>query len=428
MTKSDGGDCFGNGSETLKAVQVAEAKERLSSLPGAQFETRFAAAGKAPEGELERDIRLCASSSVVSAVLASAAGLLVLINPERQIIATNLAYMTQLGIEDPEALLGLRPGQALGCINAATCSNACGTTVPCRSCGAAIAIMLAQTLGETATRDCALVRRLSDGSTEDKCFSVRAQPLELAGRPLTLVFLQDVTEARRREHLARSFLHDIGKVVTGLSCSAEMLVSEGGADPALMREVSSLSRHLAREVSLQRLLLGSDDRVDGLEWCTVTLSELAVFAEQVFSHHPVARERRLVTSVTEPTASLVTERTLLERCLINLLVNAFEASLPGESISLRLGESDGAFSFTVTNQLVLSESVQSRLFQRQFSTKSGTGRGIGTHSTRLIVEQLLKGQLGFRSELGSGTAFTITLPSAPPDLSPEVQCVSVTLG
>lgn len=53
-----------------------------------------------------------------------------------------------------------------------------------------------------------------------------------------------------------------------------------------------------------------------------------------------------------------------------------------------------------------------QMFQRSFSTK-GPGRGIGTCLVRLFTEACLKGKVSFTSSEAEGTAFSVSIPSAP---------------
>ena len=58
----------------------------------------------------------------------------------------------------------------------------------------------------------------------------------------------------------------------------------------------------------------------------------------------------------------------------------------------------------------MAESVQARMFQRSFTTKAGTGRGVGAYSVKLLTENYLKGTVEFRSTPTDGTTFTVRLP------------------
>ena len=58
----------------------------------------------------------------------------------------------------------------------------------------------------------------------------------------------------------------------------------------------------------------------------------------------------------------------------------------------------------------MSEVVKLQVFRRSFSTKPGTGRGVGTYSARLLTERYLRGTLRFHSDEGEGTTFTSRYP------------------
>ena len=107
--------------------------------------------------------------------------------------------------------------------------------------------------------------------------------------------------------------------------------------------------------------------------------------------------------------SFVSDKTLLARVLGNLITNALEASVPGQTVTVWFRNCDGP-SFCVHNQAAMPEDVQARMFQRSFSTKGGTGRGVGAYSVKLLTENYLKGTVDFRSTRSEGTTFTVRLP------------------
>jgi len=67
-------------------------------------------------------------------------------------------------------------------------------------------------------------------------------------------------------------------------------------------------------------------------------------------------------------------------------------------------------SFHVWNQGEIPEGIALRVFQRYFSTKHGTGRGLGTYSMKLLGERYLGGRVVFTTEAAAGTTFRCNLP------------------
>ena len=59
----------------------------------------------------------------------------------------------------------------------------------------------------------------------------------------------------------------------------------------------------------------------------------------------------------------------------------------------------------------IPEEIALRIFKRNFSTKEGEGRGIGTYSMRLFGEKILGGKVYFTStaEAGPSVCFELKL-------------------
>jgi hypothetical protein len=65
---------------------------------------------------------------------------LAILNERRQLLAAN-GNFSQLTAGDIRELLGMRLGEALGCVHSSELPGGCGTTVHCRGCGNASAIL-----------------------------------------------------------------------------------------------------------------------------------------------------------------------------------------------------------------------------------------------------------------------------------------------
>jgi sensor histidine kinase regulating citrate/malate metabolism len=113
---------------------------------------------------------------------------------------------------------------------------------------------------------------------------------------------------------------------------------------------------------------------------------------------------------------ILTDRRLLGRVLGNMIKNALEAIRPGSRVTLSCQEDDDCVVCRVHNPGVIPPDIQMQVFQRSFSTKAAQGRGIGTHSMKLLGERYLYGKVSFASRDPDGTTFWIRLPkSGPPD-------------
>jgi len=155
---------------------------------GTGLSTWFLPAERASALELEAQVARCASGPVLDAIMQSWTGAVAILNHERQIVALNTTYLELIGIDDPAAVLGLRPGEAVGCRFAAEEPGGCGTSRACATCGAAIAIATSMTKDLPEVRDCVITARRGE-ETVDLEFRVCAAPLRIDGERFTLLIM-----------------------------------------------------------------------------------------------------------------------------------------------------------------------------------------------------------------------------------------------
>jgi signal transduction histidine kinase len=132
-------------------------------------------------------------------------------------------------------------------------------------------------------------------------------------------------------------------------------------------------------------------------------------AVELYRGHPVALDRVLRIDERGPGCVVVSDRVLLMRVVCNLIKNALEASLAGQTVTAGCSADGDVAEFWVHNEGFMPRDVQLKIFQRSFSTK-GAGRGLGTYSVRLLTERYLKGSVSFASSADQGTTFRIRCP------------------
>lgn len=100
----------------------------------------------------------------------------------------------------------------------------------------------------------------------------------------------------------------------------------------------------------------------------------------------------------------------IERVLGHIVQNAFDATPPSGTVSLRLSRSSGQAVIEVTDTGVgmSEEFVQTRLF-KPFQTTKETGMGIGAYESYQYVQEL-GGRLSVKSRPGEGTTVSVVLP------------------
>ncbi len=371
------------------------------------MKTFLAPAEMASKEELAIDIDVAANSPVLDGLLHSVGGLLAVLNKHRQIVCLNQSFIATIGITNPEEVFGLRPGKVVKCIHADEEPAGCGTTEYCSTCGAAIAIVTSIEKNQPAERVCALSFRNGE-TTQEKAFLVKSHPIKIEERRFLLLFLQDITVQEQRAALERTFFHDINNLIYILTANSELLVEERPSKFA--QAIHEASLRIQKEVSIQRCLFDGDSFQYNPVWFHLTTDQILMELESFFTHHPVAREKKIRYKNTCPESSVKTDLSLVQRVLSNMIMNALEASSYNEKIEV-ISELEGDnLNFKIWNAQSIPKNVRKRIFSRNYSTKNGDGRGVGTYSMKLFGEKYLGGKVSFVSSEENGTTFKLALP------------------
>jgi signal transduction histidine kinase len=375
--------------------------------PGARYErlpdgheSTLPSARRAESARLQREIEVATASPIVSAVLDASDSMVVVLNPERQIVAFNGRLPGAEG-----DVRGLRPGEVLGCVNAA---SGCGAAPACKSCGALGAVLACQDRQRPIEAECSIRSERRLGTSLE--FNARAVPVQIEDCTFTVLSLRDVSAEKRRQVLEQVFFHDVLNTVAGLR-NWSALLQRAPADPGRAAgRIQVLARQIEEEIRHHRTLLDAENGTLVPELAPVRAAEVLEDLGAVFAEHPLARDRRLELD-GPPDLSLATDRSLLVRTLVNAVANALEASPAGEAVRVSAAADEGGVRFEVQNAGVMPATVQARVFQRSFSTKAARGRGLGTYSMKLFGERCLGGRVSFASRKELGTVFTIWLPA-----------------
>lgn len=351
------------------------------------------------------------------ATLAAALPLmLVASNRTRQIVYANHAFLEFMGLP-LEEVVGLRPGEALGCRHALEHAGGCGTTRFCRFCGMAKAVATGLDGGRD-TQEC----RISRGPAHQfQALNLQAwtAPVQVDGEGYVVTSLLDVYREKRLKIMERLFFHDVLNSASGVCNLAELMHGQARGELLTTTEmILAASARLQDQIMAQRdFVLAEDGDM------SVAPSDLAVDwvldqTANFFQGQAVLGRASLVVERQDREMVFSSDPSILLRVLVNLVKNALEASKAGQLAVLSAsGDPDGV-TFAVRNVAVMSEEVQSQVFKRMFSTK-GAGRGIGSYGAKLLTERYLGGQIWFSSTAEEGTTFHVWLPLAFPGGSGE---------
>jgi hypothetical protein len=379
--------------------------------------TNFASWERSDADEIRREMELITSYEFYAELFNSVASIAAIINKNRQIIFTNQAYLDMLGLDSIESLLGKRPGETISCIHAIEGEFGCGTVEACRYCGAIQAVLECGKLGKSVTKE-TRIRSLLDGKSVSYDLAVTAVPLGFKGYDFTVITLRDISGEKRKKGLERIFFHDLANSVGGINGLLKLLKSfpDKNAAPDLLDLSVQASGDLLEDITSFRQLVLAEAGDLAVERERVNAGQMMESACTRIMHHDTAVAKSIRMDASFPDREIVTDRSLLTRVLMNMLLNAVEASPEKGTVAMGCDElADGRLRFRVKNPGVIPPEIRMQIFQRSFSTK-GENRGLGTYSMKLIGETYLRGRVGFDSAPDTDTVFFIELPAELPPI------------
>lgn len=323
----------------------------------------------------------------------------------RRIVYASSAFLECVHASGIEEVLGRRPGDVFGCVNAREAG--CGLGKNCCECGALLGIVSALD-GRTAQRECLLTmeqdRRLS--ALE---FQVRAVPFTLDAAGYVIVSFTDISHEKRRRALEQVFLHDILNSVGAARGLLHFLHEDLEGSPRdLLESVLPYFDLCVDEIAAQRKLLAAENNALVLSAQQFSLVELMERLVVVYRQHSLGSGKTICLDEDDP-GDMVADRVVVHRICTNLLKNALEATAEGGIVTVRVRRVEGGQQLEIHNPGRIPDAVQRLLFRRSFSTR-GEGRGLGTYSVQLLCNNYLGGKVWFTSTEEDGTTFFVRIP------------------
>jgi signal transduction histidine kinase len=130
---------------------------------------------------------------------------------------------------------------------------------------------------------------------------------------------------------------------------------------------------------------------------------------------PYARQRgvELAATAADPAASIALGEDALRQVLLNLLLNAIDATPRGAAVSVAARAVPGAVELVVSDAgSGVAPALRERVFEPFFTTRGAHHGGIGLAIARGLVEQA-GGRIRVRAAAGGGAAFVVLLPVSP---------------
>jgi signal transduction histidine kinase len=215
--------------------------------------------------------------------------------------------------------------------------------------------------------------------------------------------------------LAHELNQPLGAILSTLGGLARLL-SKGNPEPAMaLTAVSDAIEDTKRAGEIVRrvrsMFKGDDTRKR-----PIGIGALVTEVVRLIESEAAVREIAVRTEVSPSTQQVIGDRVQLQQCVLNLLMNAFEAITEARSeqrevtIKVKPLENGWVGTSVCDTGAGVAPAIANRLFEPFVTTKS-KGMGLGLLVTRSIVENH-GGKIWAAPNPDRGTTFTFTLPLA----------------
>jgi hypothetical protein len=155
----------------------------------------FAPAKREPIKVVQRQAKRLGRSPLTRTVLNASLNYLFLLNARRQIVMASENVLELVPDKKMGEIIGMRPGEALGCVHAYECASGCGTSQFCRTCGT-LRVILSGLQGRRDMQECRLTR-VVQGREASLELRVLATPLTQDNERYTLLAVEAIRPRKR---------------------------------------------------------------------------------------------------------------------------------------------------------------------------------------------------------------------------------------
>ena len=218
----------------------------------------------------------------------------------------------------------------------------------------------------------------------------------------------------RAEHLAEigqlaaSLAHEIKNPLAGISGAIQIIRDAMSSDDPHQPIVTEILGQIKRlDATVKDLLQYARPTPPRLN--EFPLGQVLVRALKVLREEPAMQRVHVTGGQVAPNVTVYGDDAQIEQLIINLLLNAAQASQDGGGIQLAVTENADQVTLVVRDfGRGMSPEVRDQAFEPFFTTKA-RGTGLGLSICRRIVEAH-GGNIGLDSEVDRGTAVTVELP------------------
>ncbi|MCH8942331.1 MAG: PAS domain S-box protein [Bacteroidetes bacterium] len=238
------------------------------------------------------------------------------------------------------------------------------------------------------------------------------------------IIMRDITELRiQNEHMQHSerlsaigqmaagVAHEVGNPLTAIS-SIVQLLQRKSKEKFFIDYLQKMRIHINRITNIMRELVdfsrpSSNNLVD------VDINNVIQSAVGLLKYDAQFRHIKFNLKLEKDLQNIFSNSDNIHQVMINLLLNSADAikNIEDPQIDIITRTSEGFISILVKdNGVGMSKEIIKRIYEPFFTTKPvGSGTGLGL-SVSLGIITKLGGTINVKSELKSGTVFTINLP------------------
>ena len=357
--------------------------------------TKFAPAGRSTDVEIQHQYKSMKKSEFLDKVFSKIPLMFLILNENRQIIYSNSLLAETLGYKELEELLSYRPGEALLCVNANIEEGGCGTSENCKYCGAIQSIMESKKTGVEVSKEL-LLKAKREEDEESFEYEVTTKPFEWEKKRYYMMTLSDISSQKRKEQLERVFFHDLLNKAGSVDGLVNIMADANDQDQIerLRGFIKRGMKELVDDILFQREFNKAENNELVVKFDVMSSLDILRNIQSDFLAMISLKNINVIIDDDAEGFTLMSDKILLNRILVNLTKNAMEASPTNSDIILNVKQFKNAYRFSVNNPTVMHDNVKKQMFKRSFSTK-GPGRGIGTYSVKLFTEKYLGGKVFF---------------------------------
>ncbi|MBK6346470.1 MAG: hypothetical protein IPF68_11135 [Bacteroidales bacterium] len=357
--------------------------------------------------ELDDDLKLIRSNQVAVSILDGIPTMVLILNKDREIVFSNKAFLIFMEADKIESVLGMKPGDVLGCSMALSGTDSCGSTKGCRTCGALKSVRYALE-GETGSEECTI----KASPTSMLHLKITSEIITFGEKDFILYSMQDISHEKKKTLLERIFYHDILNSAHNINSMAELISDKDTVEnkEEYLSLLTKSTNELIDEINTQRILSNGNHK--NYISNPVLINSFHFYKDLKTEFESIAEGGILISlDKRSENFSFNADKVLLKRVVTNMMKNAIEAEQYRGKITIgMMSLNEKGAMLWVHNPTYMTEEVQLQVFNRSFSTK-GSDRGLGTYSMKILTERFMKGKISFTSSETNGTTFIIEIPS-----------------